>query len=214
MELDEVFGLGSWRIERVDRIIKDDKGHECQSIERMPYENNPIKYTTSDGRKNSYYPQHFDAENYVKHQLTAMGAGFYIAFRQAKSYIGNFFANLFTGKGDIGIVTSGSVQIGDISYGCTITGTVKKGFSIEFDNLKLMGLTTLQSAFSNSPITLNVDGLYVQYRIVKLTVSNIFQDSYYKVYEHFAGKHLLQKLHTTYYLILLKRKTKKETVPC
>ena len=151
--------------------------------------NNPVKYTDPDGREDSYYPQHFDAENYAKYQLNAVGAGFYIAFRQVKSHIGNFFGNLFAGKGDIGIVTSGSVQIGDISYGCTITGTIKKGISIEFDDLKSAGLAALQSTFSDSPITLNVDGVSVQYKITKATVSVNSSDASFKL-ELTTGKKL------------------------
>lgn len=88
-----------------------------------------------------------------------------------------------------GIVASGSVQIGDISYGCTITGTVKKGFSIEFDDLKSTGLKTLQSAFNNSPITLNFDGLYVQYKIIKMNVFVNSSDASFKL-EVTTGKKL------------------------
>ncbi|WP_370590057.1 RHS repeat-associated core domain-containing protein, partial [Treponema sp. Marseille-Q4523] len=131
--------------------------------------NNPVKYTDPDGRETGI--PRFDEQNYIKHQVNAVGASLYIAFRQSLSYIGNFFSNFFTGKGDVGLVTSGSAKIGDLSYSCTVTGTVKKGFSIEFDNLNDIGLAALQNVFNESPITLNVDGISVQYKIAKATVS-------------------------------------------
>ena len=151
--------------------------------------NNPVKYTDPDGRENAYQPEYFNGLNYMNQQLNALGAGFYIAFRQVESYVGNFFANIFTGKGDAGIVASGSVKVGDVSYGCTITGTVKKGFSLEFDDLKSTGLAALQSALGDSPITINIDGISVQYKIAKATVSVDSSNASFKL-ELTTGKNL------------------------
>ena len=121
--------------------------------------------------------------------MNSVGVGFCIAAKQISSYVGNFFANLFTGKGDVGITSSGSIQLGDISYGCTLTGTVKKGFSIEFDNLTSTGLAALQNIFTESPITLNVDGISVQYKIAKATISVDSSEASFKL-ELTTGKRI------------------------
>lgn len=69
------------------------------------------------------------------------------------------------------MIFSATASIGDFSYTCAVEGTFKKGFSISFDDLTDVSLASFQKILGDSPITINKDGVSVQYNIAKASLS-------------------------------------------